>query len=110
MELRAKPDDRQSRILPVVQYCIERRLASGKPDYWDHASRLELAVLAKDEPLAALALKEALGAVREEWEPETTARNLLLIQQTRQKRGEPTDWLTTIEQALRDGARAWLAV
>ena len=36
----------RDRVLPVVRYAVERRLASGAPDYWDHATMLELAVLA----------------------------------------------------------------
>ena len=61
--------------------------ATGKPDYWDHGTRLELAVLAKDEERAMRAFGDALTSVREKWEPETTARNLRLIRQAREQRG-----------------------
>ena len=43
---------------------------------------------------------EALAVVREVWEPETTLRNLRLIEGARTERGEPTDWLEQIEEAL----------
>ena len=52
MELCDPPDPRQQQLLPVVAYAVERRIAAGKPDYWDHATRLELAVLARDEAKA----------------------------------------------------------
>jgi MAP3K TRAFs-binding domain len=65
-----------------------RRLASGKADYWDHATRLELAVLAKDEPAAKRAMAGALAMVRENWEPESTVNNLRLIRNAREHRGE----------------------
>ena len=100
MELRDPPDPRRLEIIPVVRYAVERRIATGKPDYWDYATLLELAVLAKDEERATLALGEALAAVREVWEPETTARNVHLIRTARVGRGEASDWLADIEMAL----------
>src|SRR6185369_1955531 len=38
MELREPPDPRQREILPVVTYAVKRRIASGRPDYWDFAT------------------------------------------------------------------------
>ena len=100
MELKELPDPRRAQLLPVVTYAVERRIASGKPDYWDHATRLELAVLAKDEPKAMDALGNALAAVREAWEPETTARNLRLIHEARERRQEAVLWAKEVEEAL----------
>jgi hypothetical protein len=88
MELAEPPDPRCEKLLSVVAYAVERRIASGKPDYWDHATRLELAVLAKDEDTARNSLADALAAMRESWEPETTARNLRLIHEARTRRNE----------------------
>jgi MAP3K TRAFs-binding domain len=107
MELQDSPDPARFRLLPVVAYAVERRLAAGKPDYWDHATILELAVLAKEEPQAVSAAANALAAVREAWEPETTARNLRLIRETRAKRGEDLTWAREIEQALEKKAAAF---
>ena len=76
MEVREPPDPRRGQLIPVVSYAVERRLASGKADYWDHATRLELAVLAKEEAAAKQAMASALAMVREDWEPESTASNL----------------------------------
>jgi len=100
MELKEPPDVRRERLIPVVSYAVERRIESGKPDYWDHATRLELAVLAKDQQKAESALADALVVVRESWEPETTARNLRLIHEAREKRNESIQWSKGIEDEL----------
>ena len=44
MEIKELPDPRCIKLIPVVEYAVERRIATGKPDYWDYATRLELAV------------------------------------------------------------------
>jgi hypothetical protein len=100
MELSEPPDPRRAMLIPVVTYAVDRRVANGKPDYWDHATRLELAVLARDEVSANAALADALAAVRESWEPETTARNLRLIREARSRRGEPLEWALRAEEQL----------
>ncbi len=101
MEIHTPPDPRREALLPVVRYAVERRIAGGRPDYWDHATRLELAVLAGDKTGAENALADALACVREAWEPETTANNLSLIREARAVRGAVPPWTTTIEKALR---------
>jgi hypothetical protein len=100
MELADPPDPRRKKLIPVVSYAVERRIASGKPDYWDYATRLELAVLARDEDSAANALGDALAAVREAWELETTGRNLKLINDTWAKRAQSVDWAIVAEKTL----------
>ena len=81
----------------------KRRIAAGEltrgTDYWDYATRLELAVLAADQPRAADALGHALASVREPWEPETTARNLRLIREARERRDAPLPWAEMMEAA-----------
>ena len=100
MELKDPPDPRRLELLPVVTYAVKRRLAKGTPDYWDHATLLELALLRKDEPAALAAAANALAAVRESWEPQTTARNLALMREARAARGEGLAWADAIEQAF----------
>jgi len=102
MEISDPPDPRRHALLPVVAYAVARRLATGKPDFWDHATRLELAVLGLQQAEAEAALGNALASVREKWEPESTARNLRLIRDARERRGEPVPWALAIEQALLD--------
>ena len=100
MELADPVDPRQAEVLPVVRYAVKRRLASQKPDYWDYATLLELHVLAADRQAAEAALGDALAAVREAWEPETTARNIRLIKEARAKRGVDVGWIEGIEREL----------
>lgn len=103
MEVKEPPDPRRERLIPVVTYAVERRIAAGKPDYWDHATLLELAVLANDQPRAEAALADALACVRESWEPETTVRNLRLIREARERRNDALPWCKEIEKELGAG-------
>ena len=100
MELKSQPDPRQAALLPLVAYAVERRIAQGQPDYWDFATRLELAVLRQDQSGAEFALSDALAHVREKWEAETTARNLRLIREARQQRTIKLIWDEKIENEL----------
>jgi hypothetical protein len=100
MELREPPDPQREQLIPVVRYAVERRIAVGKPDYWDYATRLELADLAEDKEAADQALAEALATAREGWERETTARNLRLIREARSGRQQDSNWVQEIENAL----------
>jgi hypothetical protein len=101
MELKDPPDPQRQQLIPVVRYSVERRIASGKADYWDWATLLEIEVLGNNQEGAESALGEALACIREPFEPETTARNLCLIREARQRRGEPADWIGTIETELK---------
>jgi hypothetical protein len=100
MTISNPPDPRREQMLPVVSYAVEQRITAGKPDYWDYATRLELAVLAKEEVKAWQAAGDALARVRESWEPGTTAENLCLIREARAERIEALPWAEEIEQAL----------
>jgi tetratricopeptide (TPR) repeat protein len=100
MEIKEPPDPRREQIIPVVRYAVERRIAAGKPDYWDYATVLELAILAKDQKRAQDALCNALASLREIWEPKTTGRNLRLIREARENRQEAEAWAREIEQEL----------
>ena len=104
MEMMPKADPRQAEILPVVRYSAARKAARA-PDYWDHATLLELAVLARDEDDAEEKLGEALAVARASWELETTARNLGLIRAMREGRGDDMAWLKRLEDTLRERAQ-----
>ncbi len=99
MEMMAKPDPRQEAILPVVRYSAARKAAKN-PDYWDHATLLELAVLARDEDDAEERLGDALMMAHAAWELESTARNLRLVREMREPRGDDVDWIRRIEDTL----------
>jgi MAP3K TRAFs-binding domain len=104
MELQEPPDPRAEQLRPMVAYAVERRLASGGPEYWNLATRLELAVLARDEAAAGEALADALANVSEPMQPESTADNLCDIREARAARGESLAWADEAEQALRERA------
>jgi len=90
----------KTRLLPVVRFAVEQRLAGTTPDYWDHATMLELSVLENDAQKAMKHLSKAVAIFREKWEPETTGRNLKMIEKARQERGEQTGWLSQIIDEL----------
>src|SRR5262249_2712537 len=75
MEFQDKRDERQAQLLPVVRYSAMRK-ASKNPDYWDHATLMELALLDRDDEAAEDQLAEALGFARASWELESTAGSL----------------------------------
>jgi hypothetical protein len=83
-----------------VRYSVNRRIAGGQPDYFDHATMLELAVLSSDSAAAVHHAADAMAAAREVWELDTTLGNLRLIHSARGDRGEPTDWMDQIETAI----------
>jgi hypothetical protein len=100
MELREPPHPQREELLPVVRYAVMRRLAGATPDYWDHATLIELAVLANDREKATESVGNALVAMREKWEGESTARNLHLIAESRKQRGEEVQWIEELVKAL----------
>jgi len=106
MELLPKADARQAEILPVVRYSAAQK-ARVQADYWDHATLLELSVLARDEDAAAGYLADVLASASPTapWQLETTVRNLRLIRETRQRRGEFLPWLNEIEEVLQEKAK-----
>jgi len=105
MELKDPPDPERTKFIPVVAYAAERRVASGRADYWDWATLLEIAVLARDEAAARRAAAKALALKRESWEGETTARNLRLIREARERRKGAVPWAQEIESALDRGSK-----
>jgi hypothetical protein len=102
MEIREPGGGEQRELVPVVRYANARRI-EGEPDYWDYATRLELAVVAREREAARAAARAALAAVREPWEPESTAYNLSLIREARAASGERLEWVDAIERELRAG-------
>jgi tetratricopeptide (TPR) repeat protein len=100
LDLYDPEDPRKKELLPVVTYAVKQKVAKGKPDYWDYATLLELAVLAEDQSEAEKYLGKSLIFIREPWEPETTARNLGLIREARESRGLNTQWIEEIENHL----------
>jgi tetratricopeptide (TPR) repeat protein len=105
LDIRGDADSLQKKdaILPVVRFAVTQRLKSSKPDYWDYATLLELAVLETNPDLAGQYLSDSLANFREKWELENTANNLQLIRQAREQRGIKESWLDEIIHELLAG-------
>jgi tetratricopeptide (TPR) repeat protein len=100
MEIRDPGGAAQQELLPVVRFANRRRIDGGAPDYWDHATRLELGVIAHDREDARAGAIAALASVRESWEPKSTAGNLAMIREARARHGETVDWADAFEDEL----------
>jgi MAP3K TRAFs-binding domain len=98
-------EPRSAELVPVVRYAVKRRLAHGG-DYWDWATMLELAALARDPEGARQALASALGREPEGWQIETTYKQLAALEGLRRGRGEDTGWLAGVVATLRREADA----
>ena len=101
MEMADLVDPRQAELLPVVRYAVQRKIATNKADYWDHATLLELAVLARQPEAAESALQDMLGADPTANQLDSTAGNLALLRAVRTQRGEDGTWIADIEGELR---------
>jgi hypothetical protein len=97
------PDPRKEQVLPVVRYAVTRKLASN-PEYWDHATLLELAVLANDREDAQDKLSDTTAAECKAWMLKSTARNLGLTRAARAARGEDAAWIGELERELLEKA------
>jgi MAP3K TRAFs-binding domain len=103
MERQDKPDPRKDQILPVVRYAVSRKVEKN-PDYWDHATLLELAVLANDRDDAQDKLSDATGVECKAWMLKSTARNLGLTRAAREARHEDAAWISELEKELLEKA------
>jgi tetratricopeptide (TPR) repeat protein len=104
MEFQEPRDPRQAQLLPVVRYSAMRK-ADKNPDYWDHATLMELAVLSGDDAEAENQLGEALGFARAAWELESTAASLGRIRKARGARGEDATLIERLEQEMLQAAK-----
>jgi hypothetical protein len=86
----------KQRLMPVVRFAAEQRLRAANPDYWDHATLLEVLVLMGQDDDADAVVDDVLVSRSEGWQAESTAGNLRIIASIRQERGEETGKLETI--------------
>ena len=85
----------------MVRFAVEQRIEGRQPDYWDHASLLELAVVEGDSEQARTLIPRLKAAVREGWEIASTADNLELIGRAHEQRGFGAKWLRDTIAELR---------
>ena len=101
MEFYDPPPERRAALLAEVSAAAQA-MPQDNP-YWDHATHLELAVLAGDEDAARAAFDGAVAAKRVPWELETTLHNLRLIRAAREERGvDVPAWNSAIEATLQN--------
>jgi hypothetical protein len=101
LELQSPGQPLVAELVPVVRYSASRRLASEAADYWDHATMLELAVVARDEEDARARLSAALAERPDDWMRETTARQLESLADARASAGEDTAVVREFADRLR---------
>jgi hypothetical protein len=99
MEMMDKPPPIQAEILPVVRFSASQK-ARVNGDYWDFATLMELAVLARDQAGAEEQAEAALIRAEFAWHLETTEGNLRAIREARAARGEDIPWIKDLEDAL----------
>ncbi len=89
------------RLVPLVAFAVSRRGGATSSDYWDLATVLELACLGNDWTTAVRVLPRVVAAARESWMPKTTADNLELLKQARQRQGQALPQVDEIIAILR---------
>jgi hypothetical protein len=102
MWLSDPPDPRLSRVLPVVRYAVDLRVAgSGDADFWDHASDLGVAIVEGDRARAQAALERCVATAREPFELTTTAETLEELHDAATSRSEDAGWIAEAAAVLR---------
>lgn len=92
--------EQKHRLLPLVRFAVEQRLRVPAPDYWDHATLLEIAVLESDAGQALDVLGSVVTTFTETWQLQSTAGNLRIIERARKERGDDVGWLSQIIHEL----------
>jgi tetratricopeptide (TPR) repeat protein len=101
LSTKCEGDPRLDEILPVVRYSVRRKIARGKPDYWDYATLLELAAHAEDETDGKQAFGKMLTTAPAPMMADTTKKNLKMIVDSRALCGKPAlAWLDPIIERL----------
>ena len=79
-----------------------RRGGATSSNYWDLATVLELACVANDWSAAGRVLPKVIDRALESFMPKTTADNLVLLKQARQRQGQEPPQIDEIIAALRE--------
>jgi hypothetical protein len=98
--------ERCEELLPIVTFAAERRVSGGDADYWDHATRLELALLRLDHAGAVELLSTALASAgARSWVIATTARSLRDVLEVRRARGVDVSTMAEVVNELTKASR-----
>jgi hypothetical protein len=95
-------------ILPRVRQAVQEKLESGRPDFWDLATALQLAVVARDWSEAERTARLAVAQAPAGWMVETTLRDLRAIGEKVAQGGDRDRLAEILEllQQARAGAEA----
>jgi tetratricopeptide (TPR) repeat protein len=88
------------RLLPLVNFAVERRSGASSTDYWDLATALELACIGEDWATANGILPKAILAATISFKTATTLGNLRLLKQARERTGREVAKLNGILDEL----------
>jgi hypothetical protein len=88
-------------LVPLVAFAVARRGGATSNDYWDLATTLELACIGGDWATAGRVLPRVIATARESFMPRTTADNLDLLKQARQRQGQELPQVDEIIVTLR---------
>jgi tetratricopeptide (TPR) repeat protein len=98
MTIRDEHDPAIATFSERVRAAVEGRQRSA--DYFDSATRLELAVVMKESNSIDALLGDARRRGREPWQLETTANNLRLLRDARETAGDSANMEREVEQQL----------
>ncbi len=90
------------RLVPLVAFAVARRGGPTSSDYWDLATVLELACIGNDWATAERVFPRVIAAARESFMPKTTADNLELLKQARQRQGQELPQVDEFIAGLRE--------
>ena len=96
------------RLVPVVEFAVKSKMMHKKPDYWDYATLVELAVIENEFGKAEEFADNATPLITEDWMIPTTVNNLMKIVNFRKERGENTSQIENIiDKKLNKKIRAY---
>ena len=88
------------RMAPVVEFSIERKMERMKPDYWDYASLLEIALIENDNEKAKLLLGKIITTAPDTWMIDTTLNNFKVRVDYRKERGQEVQFEESLIKQL----------
>lgn len=89
-------------LAPVVIYSVQRKIKVQKPEYWDYATLVELAVILNDEAMAKANIGKAFAHVTEKWTLESTMKTLLRLLEHRKKTGGDLQLVAKYAKAFKE--------
>jgi len=93
-------DGRYVDYIHAVKLAVKLKMRKKQPDYWDHATLLELAIIEQNPTEAKDNLLNALADKTEDWMPKTTIKNVNKLKTAFAKQGKETAFIDEIIEAL----------